>query len=71
MEELENGDTPNSIAIFLSGNSNYSITNQDSGQEDNEVINNLPGSQLRVEYGTEGEVDSFSRRTNFSKLCST
>ncbi|KAJ8934842.1 hypothetical protein NQ318_016178 [Aromia moschata] len=61
IEELENYDTleiPNSITIFPPDNSNDPVTDKDLGEEDNIVIDNLPGSQLRVECEAEGKVDS-------------
>ena len=37
------------ITIFPPDNSNNDNTDEDSGEEENVNINNLPGSQLRVE----------------------
>lgn len=61
VEELENDDTleiPKSVTIFPPDNSNDPVTDEDSGEEDNVVIDNLPGSQLRIECEVEAEVDS-------------
>ncbi|XP_030759385.1 piggyBac transposable element-derived protein 3-like [Sitophilus oryzae] len=58
--ELEDDDTmdvPNSITIFPPDNSNDPVTDEDSGEED-VVLDNLPGSQLRVECEPEVEIDT-------------
>lgn len=52
LEELEHMEDINaqeiSVTIFPPENCNGSITDEDSGEEDNVAIDNLPGSQLRV-----------------------
>lgn len=50
--ELENDDTvevPNNVFIFPPVNANDCITDEDSGDDDNVIIDNLPGSQLKAE----------------------
>ncbi|PSN38178.1 hypothetical protein C0J52_15048 [Blattella germanica] len=55
LEEVEKLDSdPNipehiDITIFPPDNSNNDNTDESSGEEENANINNLPGSQLRVE----------------------
>lgn len=51
IEELEGSDSeiPENIYIFPPDNANNENTDEDSGEEDNVELNNLPGSQLRAE----------------------
>lgn len=51
MEEIDNidnvADIPNEIILFPPDNANEYNTDEDSGDENDVVLNNLPGSQLR------------------------
>uniref|UniRef100_A0A6P7FX29 PiggyBac transposable element-derived protein 3-like n=1 Tax=Diabrotica virgifera virgifera TaxID=50390 RepID=A0A6P7FX29_DIAVI len=47
--EKEDIDVPDSIAILPPENANDDVTDEDSGEEDNVDIENLPGCQLRAE----------------------
>lgn len=52
LEELENPDIPeipDEIVILPPDNANDPNTDEDSGEEDDIVVNNLPGAQLRAE----------------------
>lgn len=51
MEEIENldNDPPDNIVIFPPENANDDNTDEDSGDEENVQISNLPGRQLRAE----------------------
>lgn len=59
-EKLETSEIPDGIVIFPPENANDENTDEDSGEEDNVVLNNLPGSQLLAEaefledFGTYG-----------------
>lgn len=48
MDDGDAQELPSSITIFPPENANGAITDEDSGEEDNVCIDNLPGSQLRV-----------------------
>lgn len=47
--EVSEQRIPTSITIFPPDNANGAITDEDSGEEDDVCIDNLPGSQLRVQ----------------------
>lgn len=53
LEEADKLDSiseiPKNIVIFPPDNANQDLTDEDSGEEDDIQINNLPGSQLRAE----------------------
>lgn len=53
MENDDAVDIPDNITIFPPDNANDPVTDEDSGEEDNVVIDNLPGSQLRVQCEVE------------------
>nr|CAH7749850.1 unnamed protein product [Callosobruchus chinensis] len=42
-------DIPDNIVIFPPDNVNDPVTDEDSGEEENVVMYNLPGSELRAE----------------------
>ncbi|KAG7313278.1 hypothetical protein JYU34_000382 [Plutella xylostella] len=51
VEELEKdeGTIPDSVIIFLPENHSADITDEDSGDENQVLLDNLPGSQLRAQ----------------------
>lgn len=52
VEELERNDDfpfPDAITIFPPENCNADVTDEDSGEENEILLNNLPGSQLRTQ----------------------
>ena len=63
LEELEKTDDGDfileNIIIFSSYNANYDNTDEDSGEEGNVSINNLPGSQVWVEAEIENIASSY------------
>lgn len=55
LEELQRDDIeiPENIYILPPENANGKITDEDSGEEDNVDLNNLPGGQLRAQVEVE------------------
>nr|CAH7727563.1 unnamed protein product [Callosobruchus chinensis] len=65
-------DIPDNIVIFPPNNANDPVANEDSGEEENVVIDNLPGSQLPAEcefsyYDRQWDSDDEKRLSNFAK----
>nr|CAH7751489.1 unnamed protein product [Callosobruchus chinensis] len=67
-------DIPDNIVIFPpDNNANDPVTNEDSGEEENVVMDNLPRSQLRGEcefsnYDQQWDSDNEKPLSNFVKL---
>lgn len=56
---------PDQITIFPPENAAGEITDEDSGEEDEVILNNLPGSQLRALVEVEGEIiDDYVENTD-------
>nr|CAI5845888.1 unnamed protein product [Callosobruchus analis] len=63
---------PDSIVVFPPDNANDPVTDEDSGEEENVVIDNLPGPQLRAEcefskYDQQWDSDHKRPLSNFTK----